>query len=157
MNSLVRLLVCFVAVSGVLAGVLSLQPVWFASLGFDVWALPELQRQIAQCVQRNEELNRCDQAVCQRMDGKRSVIHELIVGRLSFDDAVAQFRTLNEKQPSVVETMLERYPGLSLEEVTRRQVLGWAEGHLEVDAAAEQREEVRARLRQESGLYSVTR
>jgi hypothetical protein len=155
MNSLVRLLVCFVAVSGVLAGVMSLQPVWVASLGFDVWALPELQRQIAQSLQRTEELSRRDRAVCHRLNTKRAVIHELIVGHLSFDDAVAQFRTVNEQYPNGVAEMLQRYPGASPEEVTRLQVLSWAEGHLVVDCVEDQ-EEVRGRLRKESGLVLPT-
>jgi hypothetical protein len=131
MNSLVRLLLCFVAVSGVTAGVLSLQPVWLASVGLDLWNLPELQRQIERGRQRNLELERYGQGVLQRLEAKRETIVQLSAGRIRLPEAVAHFRFLNEQSPPALEVACLQFPAATVDESIRLQVLSWTEAHLD--------------------------
>lgn len=149
MNSVVRLLVCFATVAGLLAGLTALQPVWLTSLGLDVGKLAELSQQIDRENQRGEELKAVQRDLSRKLVVKNQAIRELIDGRLSLAEAVARFRALSEESPSAVEKIRESYPAASLGGSVCRQVLSWAE--FEVHWSSPECEtEVMARLEEEA-------
>jgi hypothetical protein len=126
MSSVVRLLVCFAAVSGLVAGVMSLQPAWFADLGLDVWAIPELQREIAEAQRLHEEMDQTAHTLNRLSAAREVVIAELLAGQLSLPEAVARFRSLNQECARSAEYTRAIFPAASDDESVCRQVLSWA-------------------------------
>jgi hypothetical protein len=146
MSSAVRLLICVATVAGLLAGVLSLQPVSLAGLGADIRALPESLQKIAQAHQHQEELDDQQRVVSRQVTAKADVINELIDGQISLSEAVARFRALNEEDDSVAETVAMNYPAASRDASVCLQVLSWAEGQV----SPERQTAVMARLNEEA-------
>jgi hypothetical protein len=133
MTPLLRLALCAVAVSGLLAGAAALDPPTAAAFGVDVWSLPDRERQVREGEQRTAELDRYGKAVQGRLQEKARVAGELLEGLRTVRQAAARCSELNPREPAVTEQLRFRDPGRSEEESSCRQVLGFAEALVRPD------------------------
>jgi hypothetical protein len=127
MTSLMRLALCAVAASGLLAGAVALDPPTAASLGVDFWSLPDLARQLHEGEQRAAALDRRDRAVLARLDEKLRLADDLLDGRKTLRQAAARFTELNAQAPVMTEQVRSLFPGRTEEESSCRQVLDFVE------------------------------
>jgi hypothetical protein len=113
-----------------------------------LWGAAQSQRDLPSLEaeqQRFAKLERQNTVLLGRITAKRSVILELLAGRLTLLEAADSFRVLNETPEDFPGTPhLAFYPGNSPGERQCRQVIMWAEGELRGSAPPQ---EVRATIR----------
>jgi hypothetical protein len=95
---------------------------------------------------RAERLAAEQQYLLSRSDYKRATTEALIAGDITFKQALAEFKNLNELGPQCMTGLRIRHPGGTDEEILRQDIIEHIEALLGPDAAAE----TVARLNEES-------
>jgi hypothetical protein len=83
------------------------------------------RRDLAMCQQQKEELQAQSHEVLYRIQAKRTVVEDVIGGRMTLREAAAQFAELNAICPTYMNLLRQLHPGLSDEEVLCRNVMSF--------------------------------
>ena len=137
MTMLSRMLLCALAVTGLLFAVFSLRPDWAEAAGLDLWRVPALAAQVESEQEREEDLVAELAEVKQRVYGKQQVADDVIAGRLDLFAAAARFRELTPPAIRQRHYMQLVYPDAGEEERYCRSVIGWIRGTLQLRSPAE--------------------
>jgi hypothetical protein len=90
----------------------------------------------------SEENDRADRLSAQqnyvysRADYKRTTTTELIAGRITYKQAAAEFKNLNEFAPECMSGLRSTHPGVSDEEIVRLDIIEYVESMLDAKEAA---------------------
>jgi hypothetical protein len=131
-----------------------LRPGWATDIGFDVWNLPALERNMEYQAQVKDRLNRHDEVIKERIVAKEQVVRDLLAGRLTLLEAAAWFRRLNIEPPEYPGTPPDCFPGRTENERYCRQLIQWVNVETR-EWAPSHAEEVRCRLEWELDVHLV--
>jgi hypothetical protein len=143
-----RMLLCALAVGGLLLAVFSVRPDWAESTGLDLWKLPSLGEWLEAEQQRGDGLDTQLEEVTRRIDSKQHVTVEVIAGRLSLTAAAARFRDLTAGSAEALEHLRFAFDGADDDERFCRAVIAWVRTALR-DRSPEESERTAARLEAE--------
>jgi hypothetical protein len=116
-------------------------------MGLDVWAVPELRRQLEQHRARWDVLHQKEQGAKRRIALKSVLAGQLIEGRTTLAETAARFRDIDATHPSSLEIVRETYPGRGDGECYCRNVIDHIRSRLHDDPSLA--DEVTARLEAE--------
>ena len=97
-----------------LSGVAVACPSLVRDLGFDVWNLRELKRDLVEADRVTETLAAKGEAVGDRAKLRTLLIEKYISGRLTFNEAVRESTALDQEWPDVAEIIVMYYPASDL-------------------------------------------
>jgi hypothetical protein len=137
MTMLSRMLLCALAVTGLLFAVFSLRPDWAEAAGLDLGRVPALAAQVESEQEREADLVAQLAEVKQRVLNKQQVTDDVIAGRLDLFAAAAQFRELTPAAIRERHYMQLVYPDACDEERYCRSVIGWVRGTLQLRSPPE--------------------
>jgi len=123
------------AVTGVLAC-----PAIAEDDGTDVWALVEFRTRMAQSEAQSRTIDRENECVRRRIAIKHEIVHDVVIGRLTFEEAALKFAELNRVPPGSIDHVRKRFRGNTDEECARWQLAAHMRGS--VDPAAQAMGEV---------------
>jgi hypothetical protein len=121
-------------------------PGWTRAAGLDVWNLPALEREMKAGVAESRRLDEELEHSARRQGVKEALVANLIAGRTTLAEVVADFAELDRCQPWFPEALRVGHPGRSDREVTARAVVEYALSRV---ADPAKRAEVRRRLEAE--------
>lgn len=124
------------------------QPDWLQQAGLDFWSLPRLERALQGEIQRQDQLERHARRLQARCARKSVILHQLIQGNISLQQATEQISQLTE--PSVLEVAVQFSENLRGD--TFRECVGWLVITMalrEMASQPERRRVVRQRLEAE--------
>jgi hypothetical protein len=114
------------AVLAALTGALCLFPGAAARLGLDFWTVPELGLDMRRGEADAADMDRQSEETVRRVTAKEEAVQEVLDGRLTLWQAAARFRDLDATAPaSARRQAARRFPGLSEDERSCRQVIAW--------------------------------
>src|SRR5947209_1295145 len=125
MSKLLRWSLVLSALGGALVAVNAARPGVAASCGVDWWSVPDLEKAIQEDLRQQDELNAKFETALQRLTGRRTVIAELLAGRITLVEAAVQFRDLSKTNPPRVPSYDSAYAGKSEGERLCRYVIRW--------------------------------
>jgi hypothetical protein len=149
MSSASRLLLCFVTLGGLAAGVLVLDPSWLGAVGVDVCSWPEAQKELEQALNRREELDRRGDVMYKRLRGKDEATAALVEGRATLKETIARFQELDEQTQEAGMVTIASAQGAERDRRYCERVLSWAEGQFLTNDRAKEAA-VRTRLEAEA-------
>jgi hypothetical protein len=115
------------AVLAALTGALCLFPGAAARLGLDFWTVPELGLDMQRGEADAADMDRQSEETVRRLTAKGEAVQEVLDGRLTLWQAAARFRDLDATaRASARRQARRRFPGLSEDERSCRQVIAWA-------------------------------
>jgi hypothetical protein len=121
MSIFLRLTFHTVLLLGLVVGLGYSQPVWVKQVGLDFWSLPQLERELAEEIERDRRLMQNAQDLKKLYAGKTQVLRQLIRGEISLQRAADEVSRLT--QPETLQIMV-RY-GVNQRGNTFRERLGW--------------------------------
>src|SRR5262249_27141722 len=125
---MIRYLTSLLALLGLCSAVVALvRPQWATTFGLDLWNLPQLERELADCERVARRLAIEQVALNQRAAGKPHALRELLDGHLTLTQAAAWFRHLDGEARGVAPDYL---PGKTEGERYCREVILWAQAEL---------------------------
>src|SRR5262245_10242223 len=75
-------------------------PSFAEDAGIDFWNVPEYQSRIRSAENLHQEMDRKDKIVLERTYRKMEIVHQLVAGECSFDDAIERFATIIRTMPT---------------------------------------------------------
>jgi hypothetical protein len=127
MANFLRLIFMIVMLLAVGLGAAMQQPESARDLGLDPQRLADLKSSMLSDGSAAGKIDDKDRAIVRRIYAKEGIIHELIDGRITAREAVAQFRQLNEAHGAAPGYPLEA--GDTEDERACRQIMSWAQAH----------------------------
>jgi uncharacterized membrane-anchored protein YhcB (DUF1043 family) len=97
------------------------------------------QEGLLEAARRHDELKRRDELLLRHIQQKTEIVEELIAGRIRLREGVAQFRALNEEDPTTSAAVRAVWPTGTMDEAVCRQVLSWTEARLSAESSEERR------------------
>ena len=152
MTALQRGFLCALAAPTLLFGACRAHPDFARRVNLDVWALPELERQIEQGRREYEREGGEVRAARERGEERGRAVDDLIAGRIGLREAVARFHECNRANPASERVLQYLYPDESDEERRCRQVMFFVETRMRGTPTAEA-DRVEARLAEELGEH----
>ena len=126
MTMVSRMLLCAVAVGGLLLAVVSARPDWAESAGLDLWKVPTLGEGLETEARRSDDLDARLEELTRRIDGKGQVTEEVLAGRLGMLEAAARFRDLTGGSAEALRHLRRAFPGASDDVGFCGALLAWA-------------------------------
>lgn len=105
---------------------MSLNPTWVRSAGFDVWNLDRLKQDVRQTGDDSRDLTAIDGEVLSRIAVKEALVAELIDGRATLADVTDRFAALNQEHPVYMDVIRSNYEGRTDREKVARTVIAYA-------------------------------
>jgi hypothetical protein len=81
--------------------------------GFDFWNVPSYHETLTTSEREFREAERKDTVVYRRTELKLAMAHEIVDGKLTFEDATVRFAELNRMHPPVMVSVHGAYPPTS--------------------------------------------
>jgi hypothetical protein len=160
MIKLLWLSVGFGTFIALLLGVCCARPSWAASLGLGGSNVREAEKELAEVLQRQNELDLRREQVLERSEGMHAVIADLIAARITLVQAAVEFRRLSRTLPGHGRSFNENLPGNSEGERLCRHVIQWTEASLNGEPpsvaqpiVADLTEELRHLLREDGAVH----
>jgi hypothetical protein len=113
-----------VAITGVFGFVgLMSNPAFANDLGLDFFGLNSIEQQMANANLMNRHLDSCQEIVSRRMTARNVVLHDIVEGRMTFDEGAQMFLELDAHEPLIMDIVRSHFPGDTDLERARQQVL----------------------------------
>src|SRR5437870_2148693 len=130
MNRFTALALVALTSAVLLAGVSLACPTWPTAVGFDIWNLPDLERQLAGHLRAGEVLDKHLAAASERVWTKHRTIADLVANRLTLMEAAARFQAVDKRTSCCETTRACSTQSVSSEQAACEKVLKWVEAHL---------------------------
>jgi hypothetical protein len=91
-------------------------PAFAEETAADIWTVIECQNQMADAERQMRERQCEDEVVLERIAMRREVIHDVVAGRLTFEEASLRFAELNRGHAAALNYVRRAFPGQSDEE-----------------------------------------
>jgi hypothetical protein len=111
------------------------RPAWAASVGLDIWNMPDLRKQMESSTIQSRELDQENAEIRDRIAVKEGLISQLLMGRSSLAATTEQFMALNESHPEYLDVIRRFYPGATDEEKMAGNVLEFCWPRLNSESA----------------------
>jgi hypothetical protein len=105
-------------------------PSWTATLGVDVWNLPELREKEKAAAEKDQALETAQAEIRLRIDTKEALVGDLLARRRGLEDVATQFLVLNEGYEELLFVIRQIYPGASDEEKMLWNVIDFAQSRM---------------------------
>ena len=130
MNRFAALALVALTSAVLLAGVSLACPTWPTAVGFDIWNLPDLERQLAGHLRAGEVLDKQLAAAGERVWTKHRTVADLVANRLTLIEAAARFQAIDKRTSCGPATLACLTQSVSSEQAACVKVLKWVEAHL---------------------------
>lgn len=104
---------------------------WLHTIGFDVWNLPQLEREVRDSEAANEELAALNSDIQARIATKEALVAELIEGRSSLAKVTDEFAAMNQAQPGYMDVIRVTFLGRNDREKVARTVIAYVSSRIQ--------------------------